>query len=138
MIGWLPWQFYEQCDQDGHLVALMRNGDLVGFLAWRPPDRWQRSIIVQTWVREDARRIEHGRALVGRVAAIAAGEGCRWLTCWVADDLDAMRFWPAIGFVRVGRRLGRGPLLDMHGRRMLVQFARRALPLATESNHAPT
>jgi ribosomal protein S18 acetylase RimI-like enzyme len=125
MIGWLPWAFYESVDASGHLLTLERNGDLVGFVAWRPPTTWGASVIVQTWVREDARMIEHGRALVARVAEIAAAEGARWLTCWVANDLDAMRFWPAIGFTRVASRLGRGPLLEMHGRRMLTQFASR-------------
>lgn len=124
-IGWLPYQFYDDCDQAGSLVSVTRDGDLVGFCAFRRPNWSGESKIIQTWVREDARMIEHGRALVARVEEIAAGWAARWLSCWVAQDLAAMRFWPAIGFVPVQQRLGRGDICDLRGRRLLTQFWRR-------------
>ena len=124
-IGWLPWEFYEAQDAAGRLVSCTRNGDLVGFCAFSKPNWGMESKIVQVWVRKDARQIEHGRALTQRCATIAAGLGAAWLTCWVAQDLDAMRFWPAIGFTEIAARVGRGDIAEFATRRTLSQFARR-------------
>ena len=124
-IGWLPWQFYEAHDDAGRLVSVTRDGDLVGFCAFSAPNFGRESKITQVWVRQDARMIEHGRALLTRCAFIAAELGAAWLTCWVAEDLDAMRFWPAIGFAPINRRLGKGPLCTFEKRRFLTQFCRR-------------
>lgn len=127
MIGWLPFPFYETLHQEGRLVTVTSNGELVGFLAWRRACAWGVAKIIQTWVRRDARMIEHGRALVSRVSACALAEGAAWLSCWVAEDLEAMRFWPAVGFTSIERRVGRGALVDLTGRRMLTRWVRRLM-----------
>lgn len=124
-IGWLPYQYYDAMDAAGRLVAVTRNGDLVGFATFTKPNFGLETKIIQCWVRPDARMIEHGRALVERVDVLAAPAGAAWVTCWVANDLAAMRFWPAIGFASVQQRLGRGDLVDLRGRRTLTQFAHR-------------
>ena len=124
MIGWLPWQFYEAKDARGELVAVCRDGELVGFCAFSVNQVGREAKIIQTWVRRDARQIEHGRALMGRVARCAGDRGAAWLTCWVAEDLEAMRFWPAVGFRRIARRLGKGDVLQFSRLRRLTQFCR--------------
>lgn len=131
-IGWLPYQYYDAMDAAGRLVAVTRNGDLVGFATFTKPNFGLETKIIQCWVRPDARMIEHGRALVARVDEISAPRGAAWLSCWVATDLAAMQFWPAIGFASIQQRLGRGDLVDLRGRRVLTQFAHRigaAVPL---------
>jgi GNAT superfamily N-acetyltransferase len=132
-IGWLPYAYYDAADADGALIAVTRNNDIVGFCTIRPPNVYGESKIIQTWVRRDARMIEHGRALVHRVERVVRDQGAFLITCWVGEDLDAMRFWPAIGFRAVASRLGRGPIEKLHRRRMLCQFAR-----AVTRNAAPT
>lgn len=124
-IGWLPFEFYDLVDRDGSLVSVSRNGDLVGFCGFRGPNKYGELKVIQTWVREDARQIENGRALMDRVAHLGWLRDASWLSCWVAQDLAAMRFWPAIGFVAVDYRLGRGDWVDVGRRRWLTQFARR-------------
>lgn len=124
-IGWLPFEFYEAHDAAGRLVSVTRNGDLVGFVCFSKPNFGLESKIIQVWVRKDARQIEHGRALTERAAQIAADLGAAWLTCWVAQDLEAMRFWPAIGFESIAQRVGRGSIAEFAKRRTLTQFARR-------------
>lgn len=124
-IGWLPFQYYDAQDEAGRLVAVTRNDDLVGFATFTPPNFGLESKIIQCWVRPDARMIEHGRALVTRVDEISALAGAAWLSCWVATDLAAMKFWPVIGFRPIQQRLGRGDLVDLRGRRVLTQFVHR-------------
>lgn len=133
-IGWLPWQFYESKDASGELVAVCRDGELVGYCAFSVNPVGREAKIVQTWVRRDARQIEHGRALMGRVARCAGDRGAAWLTCWVAEDLEAMRFWPAVGFRRIARRLGRGDALQMSRLRRLTQFCRATRGPAKQEN----
>lgn len=124
MIGWLPFEFYDTADAAGRLVSCTRNGDLVGFCVFSRPNFGMESKIIQVWVRKDARQIEHGRALTTRVAFLAHDIGAAWLTCWVANDLDAMRFWPAIGFHQIASRVGRGDICEFAKRRTLTQFCR--------------
>lgn len=109
-IGWLPWQFYEEVDASGRLVSVSRDGELVGFAAWRCNEVEQAAKIMQIWVRRDARQIEHGRALLSRVAreSFAARCGLRRLSLWCAEDLLANEFWRGMGCTAEAWRLGRG------------------------------
>lgn len=110
-IGWLPWQFYDRHDEDGRLVAVSRNGDLVGFVAWDPGGLDFAARIMQIWVRPDARMIEHGRALLSRVERDALAMGCPRVRLWCAEDLQANAFWAAMDFTAEARRLGRGSIV---------------------------
>lgn len=54
--------------------------------------------IEQVCVREDARRIERATALVRSVEATAWARGAPLARCRVAADLEATRFWEAMGY----------------------------------------
>lgn len=111
-IGWLTWAAVEHYHDVGRTAAVVRDGDLVGFASFRVNEFEQRAKIMQVWVRPDARMIEHGRALVHRVAREAlrtVSPAC--LSLWCADDLAANRFWRAMGFNLEAQRLGKGDAL---------------------------
>ncbi len=107
-IGWLPYDFYDEEDAAGRLMSVTRNGDLVGFVAWGINHLIAEALIVQIWIRKDARQIEHGRALVQRLESLVVRDGARRIRLWCADDLDANRFWPLVGFDKLAVRCGRG------------------------------
>lgn len=107
-IGWVPWQFYEQHDERGTLAVCVRDGDIVGYVAWSVQPAVGAGQIMQIWVRRDARMIEHGRVLVRHVLDELSEQGLTLLRLWCADDLEAVWFWGAMGFNEETRRLGRG------------------------------
>ena len=111
-IGWMPWQFYEHHDEHGRLITVIRDGDVVGFCCWDLERLSGQAQCMQVWVRKDARMIEHGRALVDRVNRDAWRLGARSLRLWCAEDLDANRFWRALGFNAETMRNGKGNILS--------------------------
>lgn len=106
-IGFVPWQFYDHHDAHGTLTCVTRNDDLVGFAAHAINPLYPEARILQIWVRPDARQIEHGRALLARVAADVAPRGVSYLRLWCAEDLEANAFWGRLSFRQCCRRLGR-------------------------------
>lgn len=98
-LGWMPRMAYDQARDQQRLTSVWRNDDLVGFMMWGTNRDWLK--IYQTWVRKDARMIEHGRALVARVEEVARDETCSEIRLWCAEDLPANQFWEALGFGRL-------------------------------------
>ncbi|MGH9817725.1 MAG: hypothetical protein ACRD6I_16750 [Candidatus Acidiferrales bacterium] len=106
-IGFLTKLAYENYHAAGRIITLRRNDDLVGLCLWSA-NQWRELRIIQCWVREDARLILHGRALVDWLELHEAIPRRSWIMrCWVAEDLAANMFWRAIGFDYAGWRWGR-------------------------------
>lgn len=97
-LGWLPKLAYDQARDRGRIATCWRNADLVGFLMWGATLRTLK--IYQTWVRKDARMIEHGRALVTHLTTKAPQTAAVEIRLWCAEDLPANRFWQALHFER--------------------------------------
>lgn len=95
-LGWLPKAAYDQAHQQGRIIALYNNDDLVGFVLWSAHAAECR--ILQIWIRRDARLMLHGRALIEAVEAIARSKAAHILRLWCAVDLAANLFWRALGF----------------------------------------
>lgn len=105
-IGFLPHGAYHDATTNGRLFSLFRNGDRVGFLLWSA-NQLRECRVLQIWVRQDARLIEHGRALIDHLQNAHARKLHAWqLRAWVAEDLAANLFWPQIGFELRGWRWG--------------------------------
>jgi len=104
-LGWLPKAAYDQAHQQGRIIALWNNDDLVGFALWSCDCGQLRCL--QVWVRRDARLMLHGKAIVSRLDAIARARNCYRLRLWCAIDLAANHFWNALGFRYGGWRWGR-------------------------------
>lgn len=101
-VGWLPHQAYREAFLSQRLVIVENNNDRVGFALWQL-SRGQLKLY-QVWVRQDARLILHGRALVDHVERFAIELGAYRLRAWVAEDLAANTFWKAIGFEHISWR----------------------------------
>lgn len=107
-LGFLTTQAIRGAYDAGRTVTLYRNGDRVGYATWSLNSS-RECRILQIWVRPDARMIEHGRAIISEIEQrIAKPHRCWVIRCWVAEDLAANIFWPAIGFAKKGWRWGKG------------------------------
>jgi GNAT superfamily N-acetyltransferase len=110
-VGWLPTSVFDSRARSDEVTAVYRDGDLVGWCLRGESKARKILKVFQIWVRPDARIIEHGRALIDHVRTQALATRCGYLEAWVADDLEANYFWPAIGFTRTVWRWGRGSSL---------------------------
>lgn len=102
-IGFIPKAEYAKAAASGRLTLCVGNDDLLGFLlrgVWRNKAR-----IHQLWMRADARRHLYGSLLVSEYLADATHNGCQLIACNCANDLDAMLFWPSMGFRRTTERI---------------------------------
>lgn len=128
-LGFIPWAGVERHDELGRLAVCSRDGDLVGFVLFGGSRETER--VFQLAVRRDARRIEHGRALVAVVENQATQLRRGVLTARVAADLPAVAFWEALGF----KAHEIGPGGNRRGR-MVVTF-RKLLSPRDQSPRAP-
>ncbi len=98
------------------------NHDQVGFLYLTPGLLGASAKIVQVAVQEDARRNEYATALAAEAESYAAGLFRPGISCAVATDLEAGKFWDALGYEL--RRIEQG------GRRRDRQLERRVKQIA--------
>lgn len=110
-VGWLPTSVFDSRARSNEVTAVYRDGDLVGWCLRGESKARKVLKIYQIWVRPDARILEHGKALIEQLNAVATNARCTYLEAWVAEDLEANVFWPAIGFKRTTWRWGRGSSL---------------------------
>lgn len=129
-LGFLPRQSLEAKLSQNRILIASINGDPVGYLA-HGSFRWSEAWIFQCAVRPDAQRENVGRVLTRRADANAAAAGVGTLLLKCREDLDALFFWPAIGFntldvrdvdnarrkkiVVMGRETSDGTFLTHHG-----------------------
>lgn len=104
-LGFLPRLAYAQAVELGRVFLCFENGDPCGYAIHGPALRETK--IYQVVVTDDCRRIEHGTALVEAVRLYADADRAFSLSCHVAEDLDAVQFWQAIGLQIVGERCRR-------------------------------
>lgn len=104
-LGFLPLKAYEQAIALNRVFLCFENGEPCGYLIHGPGK--EETKIYQVVVAEDSRRIEHGTALVDAARMIADRANAHILSCHVAEDLAAVRFWQAIGLHITGQRCRR-------------------------------
>lgn len=103
-VGWIPLAAYAGAHAQGRILVCYNNDDLVGFCMWA--QKFDEVKIYQIWVREDARMILHGKALIGDLARRRINHRARLVRLWCAQDLSANLFWRALGFTFRGWRHG--------------------------------
>lgn len=107
-LGFLPRQAYENAIELNRVFLCFENGEPCGYLIHGVPKLETK--IFQVVVADDSRRIEHGTALVEAARMVADQGHAHYLSCHVAEDLDALKFWKAIGLEIVGKRCRRKDL----------------------------
>ena len=113
-IGFIPWPRTEEYLRRRQILMAEENDELCGFLMFGAG--WPTLKVYQACIQYDARRAEHGRALVARLIARAQQSGHHAISLWCANDLDANAFWRSCGFTFGGQRRGgarRGRLLNL-------------------------
>lgn len=118
--------------EQGKIVVLHNNDDLVGFAMFSPNLLYAEMRILQIWIRDDARLILHGRALIDDISARSWPQGIRTLRLWCATDLAANLFWKALGFRYRGWRFGSGGSKRRH-----VLWMRRVNPPLSSLERMP-
>lgn len=103
-LGFIVWPKLDFLQQQGDIAILTCNGDRCGFVVHgRTPPLVK---IWQIWIRDDARRIEHGRELVAHVIRTSAKHDASGISLRCAVDLEAISFWTKLGFERLRDTLG--------------------------------
>ncbi|MDN5767770.1 MAG: GNAT family N-acetyltransferase [Humibacillus sp.] len=103
-LGLLPHAAWDDYAGAGHILVATEQGRLLGYTAYRVPRAEVR--IAHLVVHPDARGQGISRVLVGELARRhheRRGIGLRCRRDWAAN-----RVWPALGFVSVGEKPGRG------------------------------
>jgi GNAT superfamily N-acetyltransferase len=121
-LSFIPRPMIERYAERGQLMLATENGEPCGFVIHG--EGWPQMRIYQACIQYDARRREHGMALVARLADKARARGCTDIRLWCADDLDSNDFWRAAGFEACGSRAGG----KRRGRRHVL-WALRLTPL---------
>ena len=79
-----------------------KNNDMVGYVLTTPGKLNGYGKIQQIAIREDARRLEYGTMLIDAVRQLCEETGRMGVTLRCRKDLEANRFWEALGFVLYG------------------------------------
>lgn len=95
-VGWVPLGALRQGVIERRLHICYNNADHVGYCFWQ--QRYDELKIYQIWVRQDARMILHGRALVDAIESEPRTRPVRITRLWCAEDLAANIFWEQVGF----------------------------------------
>ncbi len=110
-VGWLPKAALLGYVQHGNFRLQFENDDPCGYLLFgtahgpRPKRDPLNLRITQVCIQVDARRLEQATKLIQDLQGHAALQGYHSLRLWCAADLDANRFWAAMGFACDGARL---------------------------------
>lgn len=131
-LGFVPRGRFAERIEHGQVLPAWDNGQLAGYILIGRPRDWLH--IHQTAIQQDARRLQHGQALVDRAMAVARGAGCQGIGLRCAVDLPSNAFWMSLGFSLVSTIRGN----NKTGRMINVyQLAfPDAFPLLEQSNPA--
>jgi hypothetical protein len=107
-VGWMPTKQFEGKIAAGHvLIAEDGAGGRVGYLIGNDQyfKRDDVGIVYQINVVPEVRRSLVAASLL-RAQFERSAYGCRLYCCWCAQDIEANRFWEAMGFVPLAFRSG--------------------------------
>lgn len=104
-VGFIPDEGLSVYVERGDVRLAHENGDAAGYVLGRPRFRWNPDMrpIFQAAVAMDAQRRHHGLSLISYIAEEATRDGQLALQAICREGLDANEFWPAAGFVEIGR-----------------------------------
>lgn len=112
-LGFLPTVALREYAERGQIIPARENDEPIGYVlyfdgrAGKPPAKHPHQVkLHQVCVQYDARGILHGTQLVREVERRARQNRFATVTAWVASDLEANKFWRAIGYKLTDTRQG--------------------------------
>lgn len=123
-LGFLPFIALQQAVDLGRVFLCLENDEPAGYVIHGPAKTHGK--IYQVCVADDARRIEHGTALVEAVRSVMIAGKAHDLTLHCAEDLTANTFWRALGFAHTGQRCKRQDRRRMQNRYQ-IELPQKAL-----------
>lgn len=129
-LGFMSKSALEEKIESARCLVATVNGEAVGHLV-HGSFAWSDAWIFQCAVRRDAQRLDIGTALTRHAEARAAAAGVTGLFLKCRDNIDALDFWPAIGFTEAGT------LDKVNARRRAVIVFGRALPTTAILSRPP-
>lgn len=123
-LGFLPMIALQQAVSLGRVFLCIENDEPAGYVIHGPAKTHGK--IYQVCVAQDARRIEHGTALVEAVRSVMIAGKAEDLTLHCAEDLAANRFWKELGFAQTGTRCKRADGKRMQNRYQ-IELPQKAL-----------
>lgn len=112
-VGFLPTVALSEYDQRGQIVLASENHDPCGYMIYydgrrgnRPKNHPAGIRVRQIAIEDPLRRIAHATGLISRLIYHAQATRFQRLELWCAIDLDAMKFWRALGFTEGKVRAG--------------------------------
>ena len=106
-VGWMPTAQFEGKIKLGHVLVAESAGTPVGYVLGNDQyfKRDDLGIIYQVNVAPTRHRGLVGATLL-RAQFERSAYGCKLYCCWCAQDIEANRFWEAMGFVPLAFRVG--------------------------------
>lgn len=112
-VGFLPHQALHEYHDRGQIILAAENDDPCGYMIYydgrhgnRPRNHPAAIRVRQIAIEDPLRRIAHATGLISRLIYHAQTTGFQRLELWCAIDLDAMKFWRALGFTEGKVRIG--------------------------------
>ena len=103
-LGLLPHAAWDDYGRAGHILVAVQDEELLGYAAYRIPRNEVR--LAHLVVKPEARGSGVARALIAEISSRHGARRGIGLRC--RRDWEANRAWPALGFVSIGEREGRG------------------------------
>jgi GNAT superfamily N-acetyltransferase len=103
-LGFLPLVTLERYANSDWIYTARINGELVSYIVFGIHKAGLK--IYQIWTVPDARRMTAAAAVIAAAEAAAARAGKKKSSAWVAEDLEAVKFWQQLGYTNTGMRTG--------------------------------
>jgi len=112
-VGFLTHAALNEYHERHQIILASENNDPCGYTIFydgrhgnRPKSHPAAIRVRQIAVEDPLRRIAHATGLISRLIYHAHATGFERLELWCATDLDAMKFWRALGFTEGKIRVG--------------------------------
>jgi GNAT superfamily N-acetyltransferase len=103
-LGFLPLVALERYAENEWIYTTRINGELAAYVVFGIHKEGLK--IYQVWTVKDARRLTAAAAVIAAAENTAISRGKKKSSAWVAEDLEAVRFWNALGYRNTGMRTG--------------------------------
>lgn len=112
-VGFLPHAALDEYHERRQIILADENDDPCGYMIFydgrsgnRPKNHPDAIRLRQIAIDDRVRRIYHGTGLISRLIYHAQANNFQRLELWCATDLNAVKFWRALGFTEGKVRVG--------------------------------